>query len=344
MKLKSQYLKTLLLTLLTFLLGAQNSNASQTALRFEPLAKNQNSFNHQTIRDGLAELEDLFSGYTQLSQLPGPTKTFLSAKNWDNALLTKLDEDLVDTAFKNSIKTEPQLFEAWEIVSTGSEALRRNPTNLEKLNDFVSATGMEKSKLISSFGNAKNPQKWLDMKIPESNLDALYDGFKNSPPSKFDAWTPDHKAQRWANHKKGNPNADFKTWSNKYDGNIDKANFAHNGVNDYFDALNWGCPLPPCRERLIPNITAVVDGKVITGGRRLDIADVQARKAKEFKEYSSGKVYNSADIRREVAMDEELLLDGDLFDEIEWVFKGCTPSGPLEKALIDAGILIKLEP
>ena len=30
--------------------------------------------------------------------------------------ITKLDEDLVDTAFKNSIKTEPQLFEVWEVV------------------------------------------------------------------------------------------------------------------------------------------------------------------------------------------------------------------------------------
>ena len=59
------------------------------------------------------------------------------------------------------------------------------------------------------------------MKIPESELDAVYDGFKNSPPAKFEAWTPEHKAQRWANHKTGKPDADYKTWSNQYDGNIE---------------------------------------------------------------------------------------------------------------------------
>jgi len=74
-------------------------------------------------------------------------------------------------------------------------------------------------------------------------------------------------------------------------------------------------------------------------------ADMQPniKKGKEFKEYSSGKVYNSFDIRRELAMDKALLLTGRL-NEIEWVFKGCTPSGPLEAALLDAGILINLIP
>lgn len=55
------------------------------------------------------------------------------------------------------------------------------------------------------------------------------------------------------------------------------------------------------------------------------------------------KVYNSFDIRREVAMDKALILSGQM-DGIEWIFKGCVPSGPLNDALIDAGITIKLIP
>ncbi len=234
---------------------------------------------------------------------------------------------------------DTDVIDAWEIVSTGSEALRRNPTNLEKLNDFVSATGMEKSKLISSFGNTKNAQKWIDMKIPESNLDALYDGFKNSPPSKFDAWTPDHKAQRWANHKKGKPNADFKTWSNKYDGNIDKATFANNGVNDYFSTLSGNV----VKEKSFPNVSINTSEGVQSFTRRLDIVDNDLAKGIEFKEYSSGKVYRSPDIKREYALDGKLLNDQTL-DDIEWVFKGCEPSAPLRADLEALDINITLLP
>jgi len=71
------------------------------------------------------------------------------------------------------------LVDAWNIVKDGPELLRRNPDNLEKLSKFMKETGIEESKLISSFGNAKNPQKWIDMKIPEADLDNIYNGFKN---------------------------------------------------------------------------------------------------------------------------------------------------------------------
>lgn len=282
---------------------------------------------------------DLFSSFTHLKNLPTDAKTFLTAKNWDNVILTKLDGDLANTTLKSAIDAKPQLIDAWEIVSTGSESVRRNTANLEKLNDFISATGMEKPKLISSFGNAKSPQKWVGMKIPESNLDALHDGFKNLPPSKFDAWTPDHKAQRWANHKKGNPDADFNTWSNKYDGNIDKANFANNGVNDYFSTLTGNV----VKEKSYTNISINTPDGVQSFTRRLDIVDEDAFKGIEFKEYSSGKVYRSPDIKREYVLDGKLLQD-DLLDDIEWIFKGCEPSAPLRTDLEALGITVTLLP
>lgn len=59
------------------------------------------------------------------------------------------------------------------------------------------------------------------------------------------------------------------------------------------------------------------------------------RKAKEVKEYLGGKVYKSEDIANEVLRDKELISDGRLV-EMEWVFKGCEPSGPL-RALLESG-------
>ncbi len=237
---------------------------------------------------------------------------------------------------------------SWRVLQDLAPEIKLDPANLEKLSKFITEEGMDLTKLKNSLGNAKDAQKWIDMKIPQKELDEIFVGIANDPPSSFIPWTKEHKAQRWNNYKAGkeageNSGQNFETWSNGYDGKIDLVTNAKKGVDDYFEALNWGCPVPPCRERLITDITAVVDGKVIKGGRRLDIADVQAKKAKEFKEYSSEKVYNSADIRREVAMDKALLVTKQM-NEIEWVFKGCKPSGPLEKALKGAKIKINLIP
>lgn len=236
--------------------------------------------------------------------------------------------------FKN-----PELVNAWGIVKDGPGLLRRNPDNLEKLSKFMKETGMEESKLISSFGNAKNPQKWIDMKIPEADLDVVYDGFKNSPPAKLDAWTPEHKAQRWANHKAGNPDADFKTWSNQYDGNIDKVTAANKGIDDYISTYSGTV----VREKSFSNISINTPDGVQSFTRRLDIVDEDVFKGIEFKEYSSGKVYRSPDVIREYTLDGKLLKD-DLLDEIEWLFKGCEPSGPLRTDLEALGIKIILLP
>ena len=58
-------------------------------------ARNKHVFSGSFV-GALAQAEsDLFSSFTHLKNLPTEAKTFLSAKNWDNALLTKLDGDLV---------------------------------------------------------------------------------------------------------------------------------------------------------------------------------------------------------------------------------------------------------
>ncbi len=227
------------------------------------------------------------------------------------------------------------------------QEIRVNTANLDKLSRYIEAEKVDLSKLKSSLSNSRNPQKWIDLKLTQKELDDLYVNFRDDPPFDFTPWTPDHKAQRWNNYKEGCANGqnnclDFESWSNGYDGKIDLVTGSGRGVDEYFDQLGWVCPTPPCRERLIPDITGILDGQVITAGRRLDIVDIQAKRAIEFKEYSSGKVYNSIDIRKEVALDKALLLSGQM-DNIEWVFKGCTPSGPLEKALKEANISIKLE-
>jgi hypothetical protein len=214
-----------------------------------------------------------------------------------------------------------------------------NSNNIEKLSEFMKITGMEKSKLINSFKNSKSPQKWIDMKIPENELDAIYDGFKNSPPVKFEAWTPEHKAQRWQNNKMGKPDADYKTWSNQYDGNIDKAIAANRGVDNYYSGLKGNV----VREKSFPDISINTSDGIQTYTRRLDIVDEDAFKGIEFKEYSSGKVYRSPDVKREYALDGKLLQD-DLLDEIEWIFKGCEPSAPLRADLEALNIKITLIP
>ncbi|HCX20466.1 MAG: hypothetical protein CMB80_05925 [Flammeovirgaceae bacterium] len=254
--------------------------------------------------------------------------------------LSKLDGDDLQTILGDIAKENPKLTTtffndnpdaiiAWDIIKSDA-LLREELVNLEKLGKFLKETEMEKSKLISSFSNSKNPQKWIDMKIPEADLENIYYGFKSDPPFDLDPWTPEHKAERWAQYKieKGSDALEYNSWSNVYDGNIDKAVSATRGVNDYFSSLGWGK-----REITIGNFT---DGSK----RRLDIADEARSKGVEFKEYSEGKVYASEMIRKEVELDA--ILVNDRFWELEWVFKNCEPSGPLRKLLEDAGITIKL--
>lgn len=59
----------------------------------------------------------------------------------------------------------------------------------------------------------------------------------------------------------------------------------------------------------------------------------------EIKDYTSQNASKSYDIEKEALMDIELLKSGAI-TEIEWVFLGNGPSGPLKKLLKEGGIKI----
>ncbi len=224
---------------------------------------------------------------------------------------------------------------AWDIIKDLPPAIKLKVENLQTLTRYLEVENVDISKLKSSLLNARNPEKWIELKIPRIDLDVIYAGFRNDPPFKHTSWTPEHKAQRWKNYEEGCANGqnaclDFESWSNNYDGKIDLVTSTNRGVDDYFISLGWDCPASTCRER---TLSLEVDGETVN--RRLDIYDEANARGKEFKEYSSGKVYRSEDIRSEVIRDKQLMEDGMLV-EMEWVFKGCEPSGPL-KTLLESG-------
>ncbi|AYB29170.1 hypothetical protein [Chryseolinea soli] len=255
-------------------------------------------------------------------------KSRLHAKGWSNDLVSEFEKDFVGNAEMLAKFGEHEgLVDAWEVLNINN-VLRKNPSDLEKLSNFIKEAGAEKTKLIESFKNTPDARNWVDMKIPERELDNIYSSFKNEPPFDLDAWTPKHKAERWAQYKeeKGNTGLDFKSWSNVYDGNIKKASAAKKGVDDYFASVGWGR-----RE-----VTIDVNGQM----RRLDIADEGDLKGIEFKEYSEGKVYATEMVRKEVELDSLLVDTGGW--ELEWIFKNCEPSGPLKKLLEEAGIKVTL--
>jgi hypothetical protein len=238
-----------------------------------------------------------------------------------------------------------KLADAWVVLSRDA-ALRKNPADLDKIARFIRETSMDKSRLTESFANARDARLWIDMKISQAELEGIYNGFKNSPPGSLTPWTPQHKAQRWEQYKArciedGGEAPNFNNWSNTYDGNIVKAASASRAVDDFFSTLGWNCQ--NCREVSINDITIQTPEGTQAFTRRMDIADVNARKGIEFKEYSSGKVYRSPDIMREVALDAKLIELG-TFAQIEWVFKNCEPSSFLRRDLQAAGIKIRILP
>ena len=286
--------------------------------------------------DGLVDaVKGLLGNWRRfVKQFPKDTKTYLGTLSQELKNQFKVDFSGAGEAVKRRF-TEGMV-RAWEVLfkegDAISQALRTDPTNLEKLSRYIEVEGVDIAKLKSSFANTKDAQKWIDLKLPKSDLDNIYAGFKNDPPFNHTPWTPEHKAQRWKNYEEGCANGqnaclDFESWSNGYDGKIDLVTNANKGVDDYFNSLGWNCPASTCRER---TLSTTVDGQTVN--RRLDIYDEVNLRGKEFKEYSSGKVYRSPDIGSEVARDKQLLEDGQLL-EMEWVFKGCEPSGPLKTLL-----------
>lgn len=297
------------------------------------------SKNLYSFVDGLDEVYDA-NKISRLSSLSDAALIKVTENLTEIPKITKFTNDIIDLDKGSELvmffNVKPNGVKAWDILfkegNAISQALRTDPINLEKLSRYIEVEGVDIAKLKSSFANTKDAQKWIDLKLPKSDLDNIYAGFKNDPPFNHTPWTPEHKAQRWKNYEEGCANGqnsclDFESWSNGYDGKIDLVTNANKGVDDYFNSLGWNCPSSTCRER---TLSTTVDGQTVN--RRLDIYDEVNLRGKEFKEYSSGKVYRSADIRSEVARDKQLLEDGQLL-EMEWVFKGCELSGPLRTLL-----------
>lgn len=107
-----------------------------------------------------------------------------------------------------------------------------------------------------------------------------------------------------------------------------KATKAHQAADEVIASVGWGK-----RE-------VTVQAGSYT--RRMDIANIPAKKGIEVKSCESGKVYATEAIRNELNADKFLIQNE--FWQIEWVFKGCEPSQPLRTLLEEAGIVIKTVP
>jgi hypothetical protein len=298
---------------------------------------------HNSCKTKLAQLDNSLQGVEGPSEL----RKLVLEKVW-------LDE-FVDN---------PDLVKAWDILRSNASSVERgipgDLENLKKLDRYISQTEADISKLKSSYKNTLDPEKWLKLKIPEAELNEILvnNNLLVDPPSKLEAWTPEHKAQRWNNYKEGcaasnNGCLSFESWSNKYDGNINQAKNGDQAVKDYVAAEGLDIPedgfertwkdIDENDEILTVSIKNRKEGgiKQVSGKRRHDIYDAEAETAIEVKNYSSGKVYLSEDIEREAMMDI-YLLNEKLLKKVVWVFTGEGPSGPLRSLLENNGIIIKL--
>jgi hypothetical protein len=252
----------------------------------------------------------------------------------------------------------PDLIKAWDVMAS-NPAFRQNEVYLERLANLVKTDGFDWAKLKSSFETAVskgNEQKWIELKIPKSDLEKTYQNGLNDIPSEYTPYSPEHKAQRWeqykARHKEQGTTPDpYETWSNGFDGGIDRTVNASKTVDDYYIANGWTNP-PVSKEYSVTatdvgTVTRTTSkGNPVTGGRRFDIYDDGAKKAIEIKDYSD-KVYKTEDIEMEALKDAHMLQEGKL-NEVEWIFKSCPapkdcgPSGPLRSFLENLGIKVTI--
>ena len=137
-----------------------------------------------------------------------------------------------------------------------------------------------------------------------------------------EAGTPEHKALRWEEYQAknaDNPKAlKYETWSKIYDVNMQQARKSNLAVQAYQKKIGWGKT----------EVTVEVEPGV---SRRLDIADVDAKKAIEHK---TGYISLDEDIKWELERDKKLVQQG---WNITWHFEG-TASKPLLRELLAAGI------
>lgn len=188
--------------------------------------------------------------------------------------------------------------------------------------DYVQMGGSKSEPANSEVANATQQQ-----------LEALYQTLALDPPYDYTPNTLEHKADRWAQYKEqksagGTEALPYSQWSNKYNANMNKANKSKQVELDYMSSIGWGEPQV--------TVDVLINGKLAK--RRLDIADDRRSptKAIEVKAYETGVVYATENIKTEVMGDAYLI--NSKYLTIEWVFIGCTPSGPLNDLLIAAGI------
>lgn len=117
----------------------------------------------------------------------------------------------------------------------------------------------------------------------------------------------------------------YDRWSTNYDMNQIRARDANTAADDYQKNAGWG----------IREVTVEVEINGVTSNRRLDIADVAAQKAVEYKTgYQSATLDNIWELQRDAALVREGW-------SIEWIFRD-RASQPLVDALDRAGIKHKV--
>lgn len=123
---------------------------------------------------------DLFSTFTNLGKLKGETKSLLSAKGWEDDVLTKLDGDLGSDAsnlFKH-IDANPNSVDSWNSLrKAGFDDLARNPIQLQKFDEIVTSNNLGLDAVgLENLLKAKTATKNLPWEHPDKILDAVKRG------------------------------------------------------------------------------------------------------------------------------------------------------------------------
>jgi hypothetical protein len=145
---------------------------------------------------------------------------------------------------------------------------------------------------------------------------------------KYKPGSAEHMEIRWEMYQLDHGEMPRVSWEKVYRANMDRANKANKIVAAERKRLGW-----PEKEHTI----RMRDGDV----RRLDLADPERLRGAEVKAYEGGTVWLSEEVQDEVHRDGRLTRAPYGWD-MTWIFIDCEPSGPLESALLSAGISIEL--
>ncbi|MFK8302002.1 Hint domain-containing protein [Capnocytophaga stomatis] len=187
---------------------------------------------------------------------------------------------------------------------------------------------------IISIENFPKYQKVYNFDIADNeNYYVAEDGILVHNGYKLEAGTPEHKAQRWESYqrrqkKKGKPIKSYEEWSNRYEANIKNPKKGKKSADEYHNKIGWG-------EREVP-VKIDESGNIVKSEkgipqRRLDIADIESKKAIEVKDYSRKNLsYSDDKIKKEIEFDKKMV---EKEWDVEWVFIDRGPSKPLAEIL-----------